>query len=462
VRGAYALVVAVCLVSCGGRDAYVCTSDSECISKGVSGTCEPEGFCAFPDGTCESGQRFEPSAGAGLGGECTVACGRVGQACCDNETACTPGATCSVGTCAACVADIALGRRFACALHANGTVLCSGENAIGQLGVGATGDPIATPRQVTDSTTALIGDATVVAAGHEHACAVRTNGEVWCWGRDFGPLAVQVQKTDATPLTGIVEVQAGNEFTCGRDGGGMLWCWGQNGSGQLGDSTVVARAQAAPVQNLAGVASFTVGALHVCATDGAGAVSCWGENGNGQLGDGTQNDAPLPVHIMDNVKISAGMWHTCALQGDGTITCWGWSGHGRLGYGKGAQYSGGNELAPVMVLDQTLTAPFTGATAVSAGGQTCAITSDTHVFCWGDDAYGQTGTGSGSVVPVEVILGDATPLTGVDRLITHYAHVCAHRTDGTMTCWGRNTEGALGDGTLLNRGLATPLTASCP
>jgi len=441
---------------------YVCTSNTECVSNGVAGVCEAEGFCAFPDPSCESGQRFEPNAGGGLAGECTVACGGVGQACCDNENACTPGASCTAGTCAACVTDIGLGRRFSCALHANGAVWCTGDNAQGQLGVGAAGEPTSTPRQVTDSTSALIADATAIGAGREHACAVRTNGEVWCWGANFGNLAVQIQKTDATPLTGIVEVQAGYFFSCGRDGDGNVWCWGDNGSGQLGDGTVTPRAQAAQVPNLTGIASLTVGALHVCATDGANAVSCWGENGNGQIGDNTTTDAVNPIHVMDSLKVSAGMWHTCGAQGDGTILCWGWSGHGRLGYGKGAQYEGGNELVPVMVIDQSQMAPFGGATAVSAGGQTCAITSDTHVWCWGDDAYGQTGTGVGSVVPVEVTLDDRAPLSGVDRLITHFAHACAHRSDGTFVCWGRNTEGALGDGTLLNRGLATPLTASCP
>ena len=438
----------------------MCTLDVECVSNGEAGVCTPQGFCAFPDPDCESGQRFEPGAGGGLAGECTPACGAPGQACCATEQAalaCAPGVSCATGTCQTCLADLAFGRRFSCALRTSGAVLCAGENGAGQLGVGATGDPTADPRQVTDTASNLVADATAIGAGREHACAVRANGEVWCWGSGFGALATQIQKTDGTPLTGIVEVQGGYDFTCARDAS-QLWCWGNNGSGQLGDGTLTARGQAAPI-GLANVASFAIGGLHACATDTAGAVSCWGENANGQIGDGTTNDAVSPLHILDGVKIAPGMWHTCAQQGDGTITCWGWAGHGRLGYG---QNYNGNELAPVMVLDTTQTMPFTGATALAAGAVTCAITGDSHVHCWGDDQYGQTGTGAGSFVPVEVILADAKPLANADRLIAHFAHVCAHRTDGTFFCWGRNTEGALGDGTLLNRGLATPLTASCP
>jgi hypothetical protein len=41
-----------------------------CAVGSVQGECQPTGFCSFPDGSCESGQRYGEFAGAGLSDEC--------------------------------------------------------------------------------------------------------------------------------------------------------------------------------------------------------------------------------------------------------------------------------------------------------------------------------------------------------------------------------------------------------
>ena len=46
--------------------AFVCQTDSEC----GNGLCESNGYCSFEDESCDSGRRFEPNAGGGLGGTC--------------------------------------------------------------------------------------------------------------------------------------------------------------------------------------------------------------------------------------------------------------------------------------------------------------------------------------------------------------------------------------------------------
>jgi len=45
---------------------FLCQTDSEC----GSGQCESSGFCSFEDDSCDSGRRYEPNAGEGLGGTC--------------------------------------------------------------------------------------------------------------------------------------------------------------------------------------------------------------------------------------------------------------------------------------------------------------------------------------------------------------------------------------------------------
>ena len=49
---------------------FACIDDGQC---GVSGVCEPEGWCSFPDVECPDGRRFGAHAGDGLGGTCVPA-----------------------------------------------------------------------------------------------------------------------------------------------------------------------------------------------------------------------------------------------------------------------------------------------------------------------------------------------------------------------------------------------------
>lgn len=55
--------------ACQGASAFVCTSDGDCVDGGVSGRCEPTGFCSFPDEGCASMQRYGRHAGE-FSGEC--------------------------------------------------------------------------------------------------------------------------------------------------------------------------------------------------------------------------------------------------------------------------------------------------------------------------------------------------------------------------------------------------------
>lgn len=83
------------------------------------------------------------------------------------------------------------------------------------------------------------------------------------------------------------------------------------------------------------------------------------------------------------------------------------------------------------------------AVQVEAGGaHTCAVLSDGTVRCWGDNTNGQLGSGStasSSVVPVVV-----SNLTGVMSVSAGDRHTCALRTNGAVSCWGEAN--ALGSG----------------
>jgi alpha-tubulin suppressor-like RCC1 family protein len=80
----------------------------------------------------------------------------------------------------------------------------------------------------------------------------------------------------------------------------------------------------------------------------------------------------------------------------------------------------------------------------------------TSVSCFGNNASGQLGDGTNAArtAPVEV-----TGVGLVKQLVAAVATTCALRTDGTVACWGSNTRGQLGDGSMQNRSTPQPVTS---
>ena len=88
------------------------------------------------------------------------------------------------------------------------------------------------------------------------------------------------------------------------------------------------------------------------------------------------------------------------------------------------------------------------AEVIAASIHTCARKTDSTLWCWGRNADGQLGDGTkvAKFSPVQVTaLG-----TSVAQIAASVAHTCARKTDGTLWCWGDNTNGELGDGTTLS------------
>ena len=139
-----------------------------------------------------------------------------------------------------------------------------------------------------------------VAAGMDHACAVKTDGTVWCWGNgNFGELGNAATDDANAPVqvmgvTGAKQVSAGGTFSCALDMTGAISCWGKNDSGQLGDGTMSDSRTASHIASLTGATQIASGYGHSCALLGDGSVTCWGRDQVGQLGDGVKSEL-VPV-----------------------------------------------------------------------------------------------------------------------------------------------------------------------
>lgn len=286
-----------------------------------------------------------------------------------------------------------------------------------------------------------------VAAGDAHACALKADGGVVCWGNnDFGQLGNGT--TTSSPigvpvndLSDVSAIAAGSWHTCALTHAGSLFCWGENARGQLGDGTTTTRLTPAPVSGLGASASaLTAGGLHTCTITGTGAAKCWGDNSSGQLGDGTTTQRWMPAVVFglgSNVgDISAGGFHTCALlASNGRTYCWGRNNYGQLGDG-----TADNRLTPTDVFAPTVVA------SVHTGLlHSCFVSNEGTAACWGRNHLGELGDGTlePRFIPT-IVLGAAS---GAQSLALGVSHTCLRWNSGDLSCWGSNDEGQLGDGT---------------
>jgi alpha-tubulin suppressor-like RCC1 family protein len=284
--------------------------------------------------------------------------------------------------------QVATAQYSTCLLLSTGGIDCVGANGAGELGAGVYDGTFNSPTPVVG-----ISDATAIAGGGQHVCAVRAGGGVECWGSNvYGELgtASGTESDVPVPVTGIsdaVQVAAGEWYTCALLSTGGVDCWGRDDEGQLGDgSTGVNSATPQPVVGITNAVAITAGNDHACAVLAGGAVQCWGYDGYGDLGDGgsiVSSDVPVSVvGITNATAVSAGAIHSCALLSTGSVDCWGNNVRGQLGNGTSASES----LTPTAVVG------ISNATAIGSGWlHTCAVLATSSVECWGAGDDGQLG-----------------------------------------------------------------------
>ncbi|HEY0251165.1 MAG TPA: hypothetical protein VGC41_06540, partial [Kofleriaceae bacterium] len=284
--------------------------------------------------------------------------------------------------------------------------------------------------------------ATAIATGSEHACAVRDDGSVWCWGRnDFGQVGDGTTTDRVSPMQvhGVAnakQVVAGDTHSCAIDATGAVFCWGHNASGQLGDGSTTDSKEATKVTGITGATALGTGYQHTCALVGDG-VQCWGGNTAGELGDGTftqrSNPQPVPAVASGVIEIGSQDQTVCAVKTDGTVWCWGENYFGELGTGTPSNPN------PTPAAIPTITGALHVGLMEQAG---CAVTA-TGTMCWGHNQHGELGTGNN---PDEIRAPTATqvPATLV-ALQGGDTHICGHDAAGIAWCWGNGNDGRLFD-----------------
>jgi alpha-tubulin suppressor-like RCC1 family protein len=335
--------------------------------------------------------------------------------------------------------DVSASQFYTCGLR-GGELWCWGINRDGQLGLGDT-----TPRNVPERV-GTGSDWSEVSVSYHHTCGLRS-GDLWCWGLNSdGQLGVGEVETHAlTPVSiaaqdSFSEVAAGGGHTCAIRVDGTLWCWGRNWEGQLGNAMdFINRQWPMQIGTANDWSKIRAGDRHTCGLRG-GSLWCWGFNENGQLGSGSGNtrdsNGPNPVGgANDWTDVSLSWGHTCGVRG-GTLWCWGANESGQLGRGF-------SESHPMEVYgDPVRVGSESDWSAVAAGStHTCGLRSGT-LWCWGNGWEGQLGVGSGLNRTLPEQVGTANDWS---ELTAGSNHTCGLR-GGALWCWGRGWEGQLGLG----------------
>jgi alpha-tubulin suppressor-like RCC1 family protein len=365
---------------------------------------------------------------------------------------------------------IGAGVAFGCAIDATGAVWCWGNDAYGQAGSTPSSASIAEPQLV-----AGIANATWIALGDYHACAITASHAVYCWGLNGsyqlghaaatagdgicpGAVAGQTVPCNATPalvagLPPAVAIAAAGTWTCIVAMDGSVQCWGgmqlatSDAGVPCGVGTQATGGSCYPgptaIAGVTGATLLAVGSDHACAvvaagsqTDAGNQVACWGKNNEAQVSPSAcpQSDCITPAIRSDlptTTGVLAGNAFTCALASDGSVRCFGDNSYGELGHApesSGDQGSADLEAGLGVFNPTPVPASATSVASLIGGGNqaACALLASGAAECWGQVTSGGTSTPTAVTgLPVMKALGSYDS-----------AYVCGFAAaDGSIWCW---------------------------
>lgn len=362
-------------------------------------------------------------------------------------------------------AQMSVAGNYSCSVDSNGKAYCWGDNTQGYLGNNSTTQSLVA---VAVDTTGVLSGKTVksISVGSDHSCVIASDDLVYCWGYNWaGALGdnsttrrlVPVAVNTAGVLSGktIKALATGYGYTCAIASDDQEYCWGYGSNGQLGNNTIN--------QSLVPVAVVTTGVLsgktikaiasnqyHTCAIASDNNAYCWGDGSNGEFGYGSTSNPSVPIAaftigpmVGKTVKsIAVGMYHICVIASDDLSYCAGNNSNGAFGNNTTT-----NSPTPTVVNTAGVLSGKTIKSLAAAERYTCAVASDNQAYCWGKNTNGQLGNNSivDSLVPVAVNTAGVMNGKTLNSMMVGYNFASAVSSDNQVYYWGKNTNGAFGN-----------------
>ena len=335
------------------------------------------------------------------------------------------------------VRAISNGLFTSCALLSNGTVSCLGKNSNGAVGDGSTTD-----RWTPVTVSGLSNVVALNSGGGYHHCAVLANGTVKCWGDNTygqlgdGSYTGRTIPATVTGLSGVTQVSVGERFSCVLKNDGTVWCWGSNDVAQLASTLLSESTSPVQIAGLSGIKELKVGTQHACVIRSDNSVACWGYPA-AINGERSTSFITIPTSITGATSaqsLAVGKEQSCILKADGTVWCWGHVFRGEEGW----VASG---VTTMRRTSATQMSGVSGAVQLTLANDTaCVRLSNNGMQCWGSGEYGQLGNGeylARSIVSDVRVTWQTNPYAA--RAAVLYAgqnYRCAILTDRRVACWG--------------------------
>ncbi|MBA3453457.1 MAG: hypothetical protein H0T42_10230, partial [Deltaproteobacteria bacterium] len=346
---------------------------------------------------------------------------------------------------------LSAGQSHACGVRADGSLWCWGDNSRGAVPNPNTGLVSSLPSLISPSAADSLGDRawSSVALGAYHTCAIDDLHHLWCAG---GSASGQLGR-DAISHLGPTQVDgrwsaldAGPAFTCALDDASEAHCWGNNIESELGNGSSQDQLEPTPILGPGPWEGLTVGESTGCVRRGSSRIR-WGLNSYGELGNNGQSRLPIPEQIDGGPWPTAASHHACGISSE-VLSCWGANNYGQIGKG---MVTTANQLTPLVVASAYRWMRITvGRT------HTCGVNND-GLYCWCNNADGLLGTGSTasltSAVPQKLSAVQPEALTLGEN------HSCAIL-NGTASCWGANNHGEIGNRTRTRAPVPVPIVGS--
>lgn len=335
--------------------------------------------------------------------------------------------------------DVGAANTYTCFVR-SGQAYCTGFAGSSSLGDGYQGS-FSTP-QLATGISGLGAAPSSITQGTSNTCGL-FNGAVKCWGWNSsfrsGNQSPEMIYMDPTPVKGLTagytSLAIAGSGACALHSSGELKCWGHGAARGNGLYSTTNGNPVTPTGMSSGVTGIYGGntVTTFCAIKD-GEAYCWGSNEYGSIGTGNLVEQSVPFKIpggSDVVEIALTGYSVCLLKSTGKLWCAGTNNYGTLGMGDTtARYT----FTEIPTLSNVVK-------IASITGGMCARTADNKLYCWGRIL--PDGNSANRTSPtLMTALPNTTDIVGGPS-----DHYCA-KTDGTWKCWGLNTNGQFGDGTM--------------